>query len=295
MAEEKQILQCHSRGDKRFSALYAEVTIKGKKTTIEKFYQEAKRDKNGELPGKGKPFYYLDIFGKILPNKYASQFYLLLWVQYFLENKDLYDYACTFDDYVDLFKGKAINNQEDAIRKICKEGIDVARKECLELENILKQKDTLPIIQKDILQSKEEIVGHQTNCKGKMGAGIALVIRNAFPKAYDEYKSYCNIEDDFSIFGTCQVVKVEENKYVANIFGQYGYSRTTQSTNYDKVRSSLLELKKFAYENSLSVALPQYMGCKLGGGDWNEVHRIIEEVFYSDCKVPIVLYLYTQK
>ena len=52
MAEEKQILQCHSRGDKRFSALYAEVTIKGNE---EINFEQFKKILLGQI----KPIYYL--------------------------------------------------------------------------------------------------------------------------------------------------------------------------------------------------------------------------------------------
>ena len=94
----KNILECHSKGDKRFSALFAEITIQNKKITIEQFYQNAKRLFDGSIAGKGKDFNYLYVFDKVIPKEYCSQFFLLLWVQYFLENDDLYQYACTFDD-----------------------------------------------------------------------------------------------------------------------------------------------------------------------------------------------------
>ena len=60
-----KVLECHSKGDKRFSALYAQVTIEGKKVTIEKFYQNAKKLKDGTIASKGKDFHHLEIFDKL--------------------------------------------------------------------------------------------------------------------------------------------------------------------------------------------------------------------------------------
>ena len=98
------ILQCHSKGDKRFSALYAKVTIDRKTKTIEEFYQDCKRDKDGNKVTKGKKVSYMEFRNIKLPVYFLSQFYDLLWIQYFVQNKELYIYAKQFDDYRDIFK-----------------------------------------------------------------------------------------------------------------------------------------------------------------------------------------------
>ena len=69
------ILQCHSKGDKRFSALYAKVTIDRKTKTIEEFYQDCKRDKNGNKVTKGKKVSYMEFRNIKLPSYFLSQFY----------------------------------------------------------------------------------------------------------------------------------------------------------------------------------------------------------------------------
>ena len=281
------ILQCHSKGDKRFSAFYAKIKIQGKMITIEEFYQNAKRLYDGSIAGKGKPFDYLYIFDKVIPKEYCSQFFLLLWIQYFIENKNLYEYACTFDDYLDIFKGKSINNQEDAIRKICKNGISHARIECKEFEEILKGKTLLPTITKDIFDCKEDIIGHQTNCKGVMGKGIAKTVKEKYPNVFDAYRDYCNtIEEPL---GTVQIIE-SDDKYIANIFGQYSFSNTSRMTDYDALGKALTDLKEYCIENKLSVALPYKIGCVNAGGDWTIVEKLIHHIFYTGIKIPIVLY-----
>lgn len=121
MKTSNNILYCDSRGDSRFSAFYAYVIIDGKKDSIESFYQNAKRDVNGNIPGKGKPFSYFIWKGKKYKKEGISKLYENLWRLYFKQNPELLDYACQFDTFIDRFRGKARNCQADVIAKIVKE------------------------------------------------------------------------------------------------------------------------------------------------------------------------------
>lgn len=114
------VLQCHSRGDRRFSALYANITIKGKTRSIESFYQDAKRDFNGNRAGKGKPVsYFICPYSDITFSAEAlSVFYAALWVHYFAVNPHLYGFIQNYDGFIDIFAGRAINNQASVIKRI---------------------------------------------------------------------------------------------------------------------------------------------------------------------------------
>lgn len=114
-------LYCDSRGDIRFSAFYAYVEIDGVKDTIEHFYQNAKRDENGKIPGKGKSVAYFIWKDKKYEPEYLSNLYEDLWRLYFEQNSDLLEYAKQFDNFVDRFKGRCINCQADVIAKIVNE------------------------------------------------------------------------------------------------------------------------------------------------------------------------------
>lgn len=113
-----KVLECSSRGDRRFSALFAMVTIKGKEQSIEQWYQNAKRTADGKKAGKGKPFdHIVDPFtGDKLPAKDAADLYKGLWITYFTKNPDLVEYAKGFDEFHDMFRGKdTVNCQADVI------------------------------------------------------------------------------------------------------------------------------------------------------------------------------------
>ena len=123
MENEKKILQCHSRGDKRFSALCAKVVIHNRTYTIEKIYQWSKRKSDGTIAGKSKPFDYFvcPFCGMEFPAEEVSYLYKGLWIMYFNDRPDLLEYASGFDEFVDIFKGKSVNCQADVIAELVRD------------------------------------------------------------------------------------------------------------------------------------------------------------------------------
>lgn len=116
----KKILECSTRGDKRFSAFCAYITINGRTDSIEHFYQESKKTENGEVAGKGKPFHHFvcPFCGLEFPSEEVSDLYKGLWIIYFNKHQELLDYAAGFDGFNDMFKGKSINCQADVVREM---------------------------------------------------------------------------------------------------------------------------------------------------------------------------------
>jgi O-acetyl-ADP-ribose deacetylase (regulator of RNase III) len=139
----------------------------------------------------------------------------------------------------------------------------------------------IKIVKGDILQAKEDIIGHQVNCKGIMGAGLAKQIRNKYPIAYSEYKELCLKQGD-RLLGATQYIDTLDGKVIVNIFGQMGYGRNRIQTDYKALEMALKSIKYTVTETTLknkSVALPYGIGCGLAGGDWDIVHSIISDVF----------------
>lgn len=120
------ILECSSKGDKRFSALYAKVKVFGVYDSIENHYQNCKRDINNQVVGKGKKVYKMVIEKTKetieLSPSFLTAYYKLLWCAYLDANPNLVEYASRFNDYHDTFKGKAVNCQADVIRQYIKAG-----------------------------------------------------------------------------------------------------------------------------------------------------------------------------
>lgn len=137
----------------------------------------------------------------------------------------------------------------------------------------------IKIINGDLLQATEKLICHSCNCQGVMGAGIALQVRLQFPQVYSEYKRLCNHTDPEQLLGTIQCVEVNLNRVFVNLFGQLGYGGCTQNTDYDALRKGLVNVRDIAKQYNISVAIPYNVGCALGGGDWNVVYKMIEEIF----------------
>ena len=290
-----KVLECHSRGDKRFSALYAKVLVHGKLDTIENHYQLSKRVYGEPKPTdwkdlKGKPISFFEVNGRMFPKEYLSDFYNFLWIKYFDRNPKLLQFASQYDDFNDIFKSKnSVNCQADVIRDIVKEGRGFLIEKGKDFLTLLNSKDQdILVIEKDLSCSQQNIIGHQVNCMGVMGAGVALSIRNNYRQAYLDYLNKCQtIEDKTDLLGLCQMVEVDTHKYVANIFGQFTYGRKGTHTQLKYVEEGLNKLKEFAIENNYSISLPYKMGCNLGGEDWDNIKTLIQRVFID---IPIVFY-----
>ena len=123
---------------------------------------------------------------------------------------------------------------------------------------------------KDILSVEDGIICHQVNCMKVMGAGLALEIKNKWPKVYREYmtKSWR--------LGDCQLIEVNSNLFIANLAGQLEVGKGVQ-TNYVSLGNALSKLNNFAMTRKLQVYIPHGIGCGLAGGDWNVVSKIIKQ------------------
>ena len=147
-------------------------------------------------------------------------------------------------------------------------------------------------IQCDIFESGADVILHQVNCQGVMGSGIAKQVRQKYPLVYESYKAWCNSADFSSeLLGMAQIVYPDPSKNfrIINLFAQdkYGYDKR-RYTDYDALRKSIEEVFRRTKRDDV-IAIPYRMGCDRGGGDWNEVYRIIENVLV-DNKVLICEY-----
>jgi O-acetyl-ADP-ribose deacetylase (regulator of RNase III) len=135
------------------------------------------------------------------------------------------------------------------------------------------------IIKGSILDSKDEILAHQVNCKGVMGAGLAKFIKAKYPRTFAEYKKQIRIVGPDNILGRCHVVK-ESDRYIANLFGQYAYSVGKSHTDYEALEMAFMSLRDFAESKALrTIAIPYNLGCGLAGGNWDVVSAIIDKIF----------------
>lgn len=127
------------------------------------------------------------------------------------------------------------------------------------------------IIEKDLLSIDVGIIAHQVNCQGVMGKGIALSIRRKYPVVYQQYRKCLK----YLALGKIQVIKINDQFYVANLIAQSNYGTTRKHTDYKALTTCLIKLHQTGVKLNLPIYLPYRIGCGNAGGDWNIVSSLI--------------------
>ena len=150
---------------------------------------------------------------------------------------------------------------------------------------------TIDIINEDILKIKEGVICHQVNCMGAAG-GLAGAIFRKYPTAHNQYKiTVQSFLNDWLPLGTTDLIEVENNLLVANMFAQYEYGTESRKTEYGTFRMCIRDLISNIHwqKNPIDkIYFPYGIGCGLGGGDWEIVREIIKYEF-TDYKYKIII------
>lgn len=128
----------------------------------------------------------------------------------------------------------------------------------------------------DLFTTKLQAVGHGVNLEGVMGAGVAKIVRQQFPEAYDAYATLCSHRALFP--GAAQMVNTD--------FG-HGKVIVNMATQLEPGPNAELRLIKLAAANAATslkwyrgveeMAIPK-IGCGIGGLDWHDVLPLLLDV-----------------
>lgn len=140
---------------------------------------------------------------------------------------------------------------------------------------------TMKEISGNLFHSKADVLCHQVNTYGVMGAGIALEVRKRFPEVFRQYSELCqSVPGDEVLLGYALILPSDQNgsQYIANLFGQTGWG-----TDYKHLESSLQKALDWMERNGKqTIAFPYKMSCGLAGGNWNIVKGIIRKTFEGE-------------
>ena len=148
----------------------------------------------------------------------------------------------------------------------------------------------------NLLDTKCDYICHQVNCMGKMNSGVAKAIREKWPAVFKRYEELCESWHAWAhahhpqepeqhaasaMLGRVQLVQVEEDQIVINLFGQgtYGYDGK-RYTSYDAFWMALGEIRKCVPVGN-TIAFPKNIGSCRGGANWNVIITMIAEVLYD--------------
>lgn len=158
---------------------------------------------------------------------------------------------------------------------------------------LIKGADLMPTKQLigNILDTNCDLLVHQVNGLGVMGAGLAKQIAGRYPHVERDYKRFVlggdrNAQD---LLGECLILKASDTLRIANVFGQAGVGRDKRQTDYDALKRGLDAVANVARKEKLSVAIPYKLGCGLAGGNWDIVETMIDLAFAN---VDVSIYHY---
>jgi len=159
-------------------------------------------------------------------------------------------------------------------------------------------------IVQDVTEIETGVVAHGVNCRHVMGSGVALAIKNKWPKAYNAYMKIPE-EEQQKMLGAAQIVELTElgtffpqKLFVVNCFTQldYGYQQGAERTKYADETAIYNSLKKtfgLAKSEDLPLYLPK-IGASRGGLIWEtEVKPLIEKLEKMH-KIEAIICLYDE-
>ena len=154
----------------------------------------------------------------------------------------------------------------------------------------------------DLLKSGCDIICHQVNEWGVMGAGIAKQIKEKYPKAFADYtKAIREAKSKGKNLPLLALSKQPDGIVVANMFTQ-----RNGETDLELLRNAVVflgmpildlfvtklkfkETTGVVVDRPFRVGIPYKYGCGIAKGDWESVLKIWVEVFgileYRDLEV----------
>jgi len=149
-----------------------------------------------------------------------------------------------------------------------------------------EKKSCIQYLRRDATKPQGEgnkIIAHITNTyDGKWIKGFVAAISQRFGDyPAIQYQTWKWEEEGIGFkLGAVQLLKVEDNIWIANMVAQQGYGETKgppkRCVKYDAVAECLSTVSEHAKSLNASVHMPR-IGCGLGGGSWDMIEPIIQK------------------
>lgn len=139
-------------------------------------------------------------------------------------------------------------------------------------------------INKNVTTPERGIIAHGCNCQGVMGSGVALAVKNKWPRAFERYVAVCGMSATKSnLLGLAHIVNVGDELYVSNMFTQEKYGRDGKRyADPQAIEEALQDTFAFARSTgNLPIYMPR-VGCGLGGLKWErDVEPVVKKLAES--------------
>ena len=120
-----------------------------------------------------------------------------------------------------------------------------------------------------------DVIIHGCNCFCTMGAGIARLIRDRFPLAYQaDLQTGMGDKSKLGTYSSALVGTQENSFTIVNAYTQFDFSGQKVLADYKAIRNVFRQVgKDFAFKR---FGYPK-IGAGLAGGDWEIISGIIDE------------------
>ena len=130
----------------------------------------------------------------------------------------------------------------------------------------------------DIVLHPSDALCHCANCYTTMSSGVARRLRTVYPEIYEA--DCLTKRGDYNKLGKISVANFKDGKVGFNIYAQYTYGTEKRQLNYEAMYTGLEAVKEYMVEHKLkTLSIPRNMGCRLAGGNWSVVEKMIEVIF----------------
>lgn len=158
---------------------------------------------------------------------------------------------------------------------------------------ILYESSNCKIIEADIFEVFEDmekvIMGHDCNAFLTFGSGIARIIREKYPQAYEaDCKTF---KGDRGKLGSYSFAKIKEGKIIANLYTQYSFTRNSlgdRDTSYDAAYDAFKSLFSNLKDKSYTILTPYGICSNLAKARWPIILKMIE-VMAEDYNIDVVI------
>jgi len=140
----------------------------------------------------------------------------------------------------------------------------------------------------NILEADAEAIINSVNCVGVMGRGIALQFKKVWPENFKAYAAACRRKEvrpgKMFVFETGRLTNP---RYIINFPTKRHWRGKSRIEDIEAGLRALAE--EIQRRGIRSIALPP-LGCGLGGLDWTEVRRLIEQILGNLTDINVIVF-----
>jgi len=136
----------------------------------------------------------------------------------------------------------------------------------------------MDVIKGDLIQyalnGEFDVIIHGCNCFCSMGGGIARLIRDHFPDAYQaDLKTDMGDMNKLGSYSSATLIRGAKTLTIVNAYTQYDFSDKKIRADYTAIKKVFKKIKKDF--KGKRIGYPK-IGAGLANGDWQKISQIIE-------------------